>query len=197
MKKHGKKQAKQIANKLLEISHEGTTNSFQNQTNTSSRWARSLALHLSSIVAMAGKWSTASGKRLMMPRSMIDEPLAEPSGKKARGSDNALVSPRPALAPAQAPTGKQNLAVFRCEDCNGTAFWGHGNGYDDGKGGKTYRCGDSKCRKILKFLPPEEVQKRKDACGCVSCLTEVFIKQGMGKEEARAEAKAALEALGS
>ena len=145
---------------------------------------------------MAGNWSTGSGKRLMMPRSMIDVQLDEPSSKKVRGSDNALVSPRTVQASTAPPEGKkQNLAVFRCEACSGTAFWGHGDGYDNGNGGKTYRCGNSSCKKILPRLPPDEVQRRKEACGCLYCLTEVFMKeQGMSKEDARKEAKAVLEA---
>lgn len=140
---------------------------------------------------MASAWSTASGKRLMMPRSMIGEQMVEPSAKKVRaGSDNALVQHRTSgTALPVAPTGKQqNLAAFRCGDCDGTHFWGHGNGHNDGKGGNIYKC--SKCRKPLKYLPREEQEKRLAACNCVYCLAARLMKDGkLSKEEARAEAE--------
>ena len=76
---------------------------------------------------MSREWSTASGKRLMVPRTKIDEPMAEPSAKKPRVSDNALVSPHTVPVSRKPSSGKQqNLAAFRCVDCEGTHFWGHG-----------------------------------------------------------------------
>lgn len=142
-----------------------------------------------------GAWSTASGKRLMMPRSMIDEAMVVPSAKKVRVSDNALVQPRGNDTTA-VPKGKQqNLAAFRCEACDGTHFWGHGDGHSDGKGGKFYRCSNSKCKKRVPYLPPHEQLIRKAKCGCVYCLVAKLMKDGKrSKEEARAEAEALLAA---
>ena len=66
------------------------------------------------------------------------------------------------------------------------------NGHDDRKGGRFYKC--SKCYKFLKFLPPEEVKKRKEACGCFYCKTEFYVGLGKSKEDAKKEAEADLEA---
>ena len=140
-----------------------------------------------------GDWSTGSGKRLMMPRAMIGEQMVGPPAKKVRVTDNALVQPRTSGSIPEAPKTKgkqQNLAAFRCGDCDGTHFWGHGGGHDNGKGGKYYKC--SKCRKTLPFLPQHEQDKRNDECSCVYCLAARLMKKGKSRAEAMAEAEGVL-----
>ena len=80
---------------------------------------------------------------------------------------------------------------FRGPCCGGSHFWGHGNGFDNGKGGKFYKCDG--CKKPLVYLEPVEQEKRRERC--VHCLALPLIAQGIDRDEARSLAEAGLAAL--
>lgn len=46
-------------------------------------------------------------------------------------------------------SGGGGQAQYRGPCCGGTRVWGDGKGYDDGHGGRVWRCGNSSCRKLL------------------------------------------------
>ena len=135
-------------------------------------------------------WATASGKRLhgMVPRKEFDVRTVEPPAKKARSaSDNALVKEQ--VIGAQSKSQALNEFLGPC--CGGTHFWGHSNGCNDGRGGKYWKCNND-CRRPLKYLAPEEQEKRR--ARCVHCLALPLEAEGMSKADAREMAETLLEA---
>ena len=65
--------------------------------------------------------------------------------------------------------------------CGGKHFWGHGNGCNDGRGGKYWKCNYG-CRRPLKYLAPDEQEKRR--ARCVHCLALPLEAEGMSKADA-------------
>ena len=84
----------------------------------------------------------------MMPRTALDIPVVEPSTasqqrKRGRSGDHAISKNK------RGGGGGGGLPEWRGPCCGGTMSWGKGRGYDDGKGGRVWKCGNSSCNKLL------------------------------------------------
>ena len=126
-----------------------------------------------------------------VPKWAIDHPVVYAPRKTVAMKTSGAQQKATATPSDEARSKQQNLAEWRGPCCDGTHFWGHGKGFDDGRGGRIYKCGNSKCRKLLPRLTPEEQEKHRSAGHCVYCLAESLMANGkMSKEEAKAEAAA-------
>ena len=139
-------------------------------------------------------WSTASGKRLhgMVPRTAIDVRTVEPAKKMRTSTSNALVVEQ--VQDVFMPAKSQKLKEFLGPCCGGSHFWGHGNGFDNGKGGKFWKCNNG-CKKPLNVLPLEEQEKRRALCvHCQALAIQAAATTAMTTAEARELAELAMEA---
>lgn len=119
-------------------------------------------------------WSTASGRRLMLPST----------ARKARPGASAPKSAMPAAVEPPKKKGKSmHLKAFAGPCCNGDHFWGHGKGHKGPGGYRVYKC--SECRKMLQQLSEQEQLKRRIACTCPYCFAERMEAQGMSAAEAK------------
>ena len=91
----------------------------------------------------------------MVPRTAIDMRTVEPAKKMRTSTGNALVVEQGQDA---SRAKSQKLKEFLGPCCGGSHFWGHGNGFNNGKGSTFWKCNNG-CKKPLKFLPLEEQER--------------------------------------
>ena len=130
---------------------------------------------------------THTGPLVGCPKWAIDHPVCHPASSSIKKA-----STQPSKQSSDKPRGpQQNLIEWRGTCCDGTHFWGHGQGFDDGRGCKIYKCDNSKCRKLLPYLPHEAQEKLRSPMHCVYCLAQTLMANGkMSKEDAKEEAQA-------